>query len=272
MKCSNRLCRVFIAAALACMVLRPVCAQTASEEDEDEESSTGRNFFVVAGVKGWSSTWQSWLRIRTAYGEASRDVIQTLSSPSKIATIPQLSVRYGNWFVSASTLTDTTYKLAGNWLNAIPGIRNEVDGNLGYYVLPGLAFSVGYKKITQSFESSDKWSGPTAALTGTAGLDRGFSVYGTVAFGQMNATAPKDGTDNTSFNANYYLTEAGLAYSFGGMGRLVRSVNMTLGYRTQTVVTKGYQLADFSTPSPTLSSVNVRDTTQGLALGLSAVF
>jgi hypothetical protein len=259
--------RAFIAALPACLPLGLAHGQATSED-----SSSESQLLVAIGAKGWANTWQGWLRVPTAFGESSRDIIQTVSSSARVAVIPQLSVRYGDWFLTGSTLTDTSYSLKPNWGNSISGTRNEIDANAGYYPLPGLAISLGYKQLTQYFGGKSEWRGPTIGLSGTAGLGGGFSVYGTVGFGMMKADTVPDGSGKASFDANYYLSEAGLAYSFGNMGRLFRSVSLTMGYRAQTVVTKDYQLADRNETPATLSSQNVRDTTQGAALGLIAVF
>jgi hypothetical protein len=80
-----------------------------------------------------------------------------------------------------------------------------------------------------------------------------------------------DGAGNTSLNANYVLTEAGFAYSFGSIGKVFRSLSLTLGYRSQTLTTRDYTLLDSNQPM-LFSRQNVKDTTQGETLSVLGAF
>jgi hypothetical protein len=238
-----------------------------------DDSSAEGEWALAAGAKFWENTWESWIVVPTPFNRGSREVIETVNSNTRLALIPQFSVRYGDWLGTVSALTPTNYSLTPSWGIPLAASRYEIDGNVGYYVLPGLALTAGYKQVEQKFGGTFKWHGPTLGASGTAGLGKGFSLYGTVGVGYMKAALPfADGADQTSLKANYALGEAGVAYSFGALGRLTRSLNVTLGYRSQTLTTRGYGLADTSTAPPTVSRLDVRDTTQGPTLSLVAVF
>jgi hypothetical protein len=238
-----------------------------------DDSAAENEWALAAGAKLWENTWESWIVVPTPFNRGSREVIETINSNTRLAVIPQLSIRYGDWLATVSALTPTNYSLTPSWGTQLAASRYEIDGNFGYYVLPGLALTAGYKEVEQKFGGSFKWHGPTLGASGTASLGRGFSLYGTVGVGYMKAELPfADGADQTSLNANYALGEAGVAYSFAGLGRLTRSLNVTLGYRAQTLTTRGYGLADTSTTQPIVSRQDVRDTTQGPTLSVVAVF
>jgi hypothetical protein len=135
-----------------------------------------------------------------------------------------------------------------------------------------LALTAGYKQIEQKFGGDFKWHGPTIGASGTGALGHGFSVYGTVGVGFLKAELPfADGAGRTSLDATYALGEAGIAYSFGRLS-VARSLSLTLGYRSQTLTTKGYGLSDNSTTPPGISRQDVRDTTQGATLSVVALF
>jgi hypothetical protein len=221
----------------------------------------------------WETTWESWIVVPTPFNGGSREVIETINSNTKLAVIPQLSVRYGNWLGTVSALTSTDYSLTPSWGSSLSASRYEIDGNFGYYVLPGLALTVGYKQIEQKFGGTFKWHGPTVGGSGTAGLGHGFSLYGTVGVGFMKAELPfPDGADQTSLNATYLLGETGVAYSFGSLGAVIRSLNITLGYRSQTLTTRGFGLANTSTTPTTVSRQDVRDSTYGPTLSFVGAF
>jgi hypothetical protein len=246
---------------------------TGSAPVRADDSSAESEWAFAAGAKLWENTWESWIVVPTPFNRGSREVTETINSNTKVAVIPQLSIRYGDWLGTVSALTPTNYTLTPSWGTPLAASRYEIDGNLGYYMLPGLALTAGYKQVEQKFGGTFKWHGPTVGASGTAGLGKGFSLYGTVGVGYMKAELPfADGADQTSLNANYVLGEAGVAYSFGALGRLTRSLNVTLGYRSQTLTTRGYGLADTSTTPPTVSRQDVRDTTQGPTLSVVAVF
>jgi hypothetical protein len=258
--------------ALACAVVSFALPCVTAAPANAAEDAGGNEWALTGGVKLWATSWESWIVVPTVFNKASRDVVETINSSTELAAIPQASVRYGNWLASASGLISTGYTFKPSWGSSLAASRYEIDGNVGYYVLPGLALTAGYKQIDQKFGGTYKWRGPTAGLSGTGGLGHGFSVYGAVGVGFMKGDLPfADGAGRTRLNASYFLGEAGIAYSFGNIGWLTRSLNVTLGYRSQTLTTKGYDLADTNTSPATISRQDVHDTTHGATLSVIAV-
>jgi len=80
-----------------------------------------------------------------------------------------------------------------------------------------------------------------------------------------------DGDGDTARNEVYQLGEAGLVYSFGDLARFLPFLNVTVGYRSQTLTTRSYALLDNNTP-PTISHQDVHDTTQGPTVSIVEVF
>jgi hypothetical protein len=144
-----------------------------------------------------------------------------------------------------------------------------LDVNGGYFVLPGLALTLGYKEIQQDYGAGAlKWTGPTAGVAASAPLGSNWAMYGTYGFGFLKLKTPADAADidgNTSFNATYSVGEVGLAYAFS-VGTILKSMRVTVGYRAQILSTRGYTLANRqSTPLE-------HDHTQGPTVGVSGSF
>ena len=228
----------------------------------------------TVGLRTWSNSWSTWdayppLAVGNFFLPGGAE---NFTSGNQAVLIPSLSVRSGDFMLSASRFVKKRYSFTGND-GGFSAKREETDVHGGYYVLPTLAVSVGYKEVKQDFGGGAqfKYSGPILGVVGSAPLTRGFSLYGNVGYGRVNGRFPGDGADasgQTKFNADYWLGEAGLAYSFEGMGA-AKAMSVTLGYRNQVLATGGYRIA--TGPSATRAT-ELRDTTEGLALGLSMSF
>jgi len=231
---------------------------------------------LTAGLKTWLSNWTSWGVDQTVYNGASFGTISPLDGGASTSVIPQLSLRYGTWLLSTSYMTSTSYDLSSAQpvgpLRNVRASRREVDGNVGYYVIPELAVTVGYKKLDQDVGGTFSWSGPTVGLTGSAPMGlTGLGAYGTLGYGVFRLNAPASSADangRTQFNASYLNAELGLAYSFR------ERFTVTLGYRSQTVRTSGYALGSVSLTNPApaqpYAATQLTDFTQGPTLGLAA--
>jgi hypothetical protein len=139
--------------------------------------------------------------------------------------------------------------------------------------------SVGYKNVEQDFNNGKvfKYSGPIIGVVGSAPLTQGYSLYGNFGYGAMTANLPNGFTDNSGrgkLDADYYLSEVGVAYSFDvkSLFPSAKAMTATLGYRSQTLATQGFAVGlDVNNPSK-MRSTELRDNTEGLALGVSITF
>jgi len=251
-----------ISACAICMGLPLLC------EAQLKEEPSASPWALNVGAKAWANTWTSWEITRVGTLQA----ITPVSSNQEVAFTPFASVRYRDVFVTASAMSETEYTLE-NSLGTRTGTRSEADANIGYDVLSGLSLSAGYKRLTQDVGGRYEWSGPTLAFSVSAPLQSGLSVYGTYGMGWMKATLPSpDASGATSLDADYTLSEFGLAYTLGRerIGGFA-GLTFTFGYRAQTVRTRDYALS--SQPSGTVyAKDNPRDFTQGITMSLIGSF
>jgi len=257
-----------IAIALSCVAVSPAFAAD--------------DLYVTVGAKVWSNKWTSW----DYYAPIALNAVQSLpgasenfSSSSQASFIPSLTMRYGDFMVTGSLFAKKDYGFTGSDGKTFTAKRDETDLHGGYFVLPTLAVTLGYKDVKQDFGPGRefKYSGPIIGLAGSAPLTQGFSLYGNFGYGSMKADFPKGFTDNNgknSLNADYYLGEVGLAYSFDAKSIFpsAKALTATLGYRNQTISTQNFAVGvDANNPSRSRST-ELRDNTEGLSLGLSVTF
>jgi hypothetical protein len=265
----REICVSILTSALCASAIHAAHAQQA-----DQPVSSAWSFSV--GLKAWANEWTSWEVNRVQLGGSSLQALTPISSDTSVAFTPFASARYERFFVSAGYMTPTEYTLEGS-LGTRKGIRTEIDANLGYDVLPGVAVTTGYKRLSQDVGGTFRWSGPTVAASVSAPLVAGVGVYGTYGLGWFKVKLPAPDSDgHTSLNANYSLSEFGLTYSLGRARFAgVASLTFALGYRSQTVRTRNYALA--SQPvgggtSTTYAHDDPRDFTQGITLTVIGSF
>lgn len=245
--------------AAAVAVLFPAPALAGDGPDE--------GILVTLGTKVWVNEWSSWYT-PTIGGQAE---VVPIDSSTKVSLIPVVGLRYRDFYASFSTLLNTSYTLSGQALDAIDASRKEFDANLGYYLLPGLGVSLGFKSLSQVFGGARyRWTGPTLGATLTTPIQGGFAGYGALGIGLFRLQLPAADLNapvNGSLNANYAIGEIGLAYGAAGIPTVaVTSTAVTLGYRFQSVVTNDYKVRAGSSANAN-GSTDLRDVTQGPALG-----
>jgi hypothetical protein len=202
---------------------------------------------VSVGLKAWDTQWTTW-----GY-DNNGTVITQVPAKDKVVLIPQLSVRYRDFVGSLSGLPPTTFRLNDGAENR----RKEFDANVGWLFTPGVAATVGYKRVGQAADGNNyELAGPTLGLSATAPIRNGFSLYGNFGYGWLKSTSGS----NVKFDADYQLSEVGFAFATG-TGAIPRAVTVTLGYRIQVLNSK-----------EALPGQDARDLTQGFTLGVLAVF
>jgi hypothetical protein len=240
---------------------------------------------VSFGVKVWPTAWETWVTspkgTGVALGTSRFQTVQAVGSSDEVSAIPFVTARFNDFFGSLSAMSRTNYVLRDT---ATPGgfdvsaSRREFDFNAGYYMLPGLAITLGFKQLTQTYGSDEyRWRGPILGVIGSAPVARGLAIYGNAGLGRMTVKFPTTQTDvegNTSFHADYRLAEFGLAYATPWSPPFMKSLLITAGYRAQYVKTKNYALAvtDSAGVSTFNTSANLKDTTQGFVFGIIGSF
>lgn len=233
---------------------------------------------VSLGLRAWSNSWTSWdVYPPTAVGgQTIPGASENFTSGNRVVAIPTVSVRHRDFLFSGSHFASTRYAFDGN-SGSFSAHRKETDGLVGYYVLPTLALTLGYKEVKQDFGGSAKfkYSGPIVGAVGSAPLTSGFSLYGNFGYGKIKAHLPlTDASGRSKLDADYLLGEVGLAYSIDTRSMMpsAKGLALTLGYRSQVLATQDYRLRLSTTSSTPNRSTQLRDTTEGLTLGVSVSF
>ena len=114
-----------------------------------------------------------------------------INSGTELTPILLGSIRYKNFFVSASHFLDTNYNIKTQLTGASVDVgRNETDLNIGYYVLPSLSLSLGYKEVKFDGGLGDaKYAGPVIGISGYGSMGSGFGLYGSFAYGDFTLTS-----------------------------------------------------------------------------------
>jgi len=210
------------------------------------------------------------------------------------ASIPSVGVRYKDFFASASVMISPDYHFPtaselvsssdpnGFFLHEfrinhhITGSRNEVDVNLGYYVHPWIALTMGYKGVFQKFKdkastfdvssnqpgdtitqkSKPQYNGGTLGVAANVPIPEagwipaGFSLYGNGGGGVMGSN---------DFRVAFYGTiDAGLAYKPTQLPLL-----FTTGFKLQIINSLTHSDA---------TQNHIIDYTRGMILGMHFVF
>ena len=194
------------------------------------------------------------------------------------------SVRYKNFFISASHFLDTDYNLKLQQAGVAVDInRSETDVNIGYYVLPSLSLSLGYKELKFGGGLGDgKYSGPVLGVSAFGSMGSGFGLYGSFAYGAVTVKFSGADVPDNAKKYSYLNYEAGLAYSFDfrERGGFLNAVTLTLGYRYQSLDSKNALTSQLVVdsgggvlvPLGPPSSVHTNNTSRGPVLGVIVSF
>jgi hypothetical protein len=167
------------------------------------------------------------------------------SADHEFTSIPVLSLRYKNFFVSGSYYAETTFSFprtagsvidvaidqSGNIIDRAATLvdlsakRSEWDVALGYYLNPYLGVTVGYKNMNQDVTTTSSLvdtsgqvlvrgspsttkfeiSGPTLGLFGSVPVVNRFGVYGSFGYGFLETKTA--GAPHQ--DSPYYVVEGG---------------------------------------------------------------
>jgi hypothetical protein len=261
----------------------------ASPASQAQEAPSATQFSF--GVKIWSASWMSYLPATYVGVGANNqplvaDVVNSVEGSRRTSALPLLAIRYGNYLASASYGRFSSDFSVLNSPLATPGgtvvtarsdhfVRNESDLTLGYFVLPGVALTAGYKYAT---ESRDTRLGTTQAapllesrarslLVGVVGsfpVHDALSAYVQAGYGPARIkTHTADNSVAIDVNGRYLIGEIGLSYPFLIDKAGLRAATAAIGYRTQTVKTDSLGLVY-------RESRSLRDVRDGLVLSLTA--
>jgi opacity protein-like surface antigen len=252
------------------------------------------------GIKAWDTYWQSYLPSTVAGFTSSGqpiigEVVNSVEGSKKVEALPTLTVRYDRYFISAgyarfssdfavSQSPVTSPAFTNVITSRVDHIsRRELDINAGYFVLPGLALTLGYKNGREERDTRSGLSPASgrlldaklnALLVGALAafeVKSGLSAYGQFGYG-VGRTKTTLGEGFGTFagetirsNAKYIVSEVGLAYTLPFEISWLRRTSVALGYRSQTIKQ--------NVPSVlTGESRQLRDVKDGFVLSLNATF
>lgn len=216
-------------------------------------ASTDGGVTVLAGVRTWASRWDVPVLTRTLDPISMKlsDHYQTVLSETKFVPMPIVGLRYGNWLGTLVYFPETSYSTSGALAADVK--RKEYDINIGYYILPTLVISLGYKRAdidraSDLIASSYKLKGLLAGVSGSAPIADRLSLYGSFAYGLARETtesALPNGKDK--FDADYKIGEIGLSYQLvrASGSEFLKGVVLSAGYRAQSVTVNSIPLGTY---------------------------
>src|SRR5206468_2958238 len=113
------------------------------------------------------------------------DAIKPISK-LEVVPIPFIGMRSGNFLGTASYFPRTGYDSQNAMLGTVE--REEYDATVGYFVLPALVLSLGYKhqsqdKISGQFSNTLRNDALLLGASGNVALTDRLSFYGNAAYG-----------------------------------------------------------------------------------------
>jgi hypothetical protein len=268
--------KAYITILLLLLLLVTGFTNTASA-DTEETTKVGSDIYFTLGYKTWFNTWQTPFNSFPAEGGAN---IMSLTSESVAAPIFSASLKISDFLIAGSYMKTPDYDFPDSedvlntsttgtgafYVFGTSASRKESDINLGYYVAPAMAITIGMKNVKQTYNdlyadrsifstSWTKYSGPIVGITGGGALGAGFAFYGNLSYGFLKGEFEGD---PEKFDATYSSTELGIAY------RPVSFLSFLVGYKYQTIDTK---ITD-----PAFNGQVALDVTKGFILGANLTF
>jgi hypothetical protein len=248
---------------------------------------------ISIAVKVWNSSWLSYLpgaytAITPTGAPALADSIDLVEGDRKTTTFPQLAVRKGNYYISASYAqyaTDfrTPYSafIGPNGLNVATSrsdhfSRKESDLTAGYFIHPNIALTAGFKYATETRDITLGIAGVSApsgeniakalifgALVNLP-IEGNLRAYSQLGYGPARVSTAFSNNSISGFKSSgrYLISEIGLNYSLSITDVFIKGANAGLGYRSQTVKTH-------SKPPAFLSQRDLRDVKDGIVFTLT---
>ena len=237
-----------------------------------EVDSTGRDWKIMYGLKVWANEWS----LPVELGAGDKTYILEYESDSAITPIPAFLATYRNFFIGGSYLLDTDYEFSKQQLKnyytdadsgedhgfiqniEMSGSRTEWDLNIGYFLTPNIAVSLGYKNLerdrteTTTFENIPaimksifplSVQAPIIGISASAPVSDKFNLYGNLAYGWLSGDASykyiKDvktnetESNNFDVDGNYLFGELGFGYVIPLEQKFASALTINAGYRFQ---------------------------------------
>ncbi len=260
---------------------------------------SGENWSIVVGAKAWRNEWDLPLEFRAD----DKTFILEFESDPEITYIPMLLARYGKIFMGGSYIFETDYNFPEQqyhmlWIDAndelqgntrqlkVSGSRKEWDFNVGYFITPKLAVSLGYKELKREISLLNSWvydqtyyqksfyplsaHAPIVGIAGAAPIADRLNLYGNLAYGWLTGSAyykfvSNGEVEHNNFNldGNYTFVEVGLNYILPLKLKIASALSIHTGYRFQRL-DMNFDDKDWG------HSGDQHDATAGFVLGINA--
>lgn len=203
------------------------------------QAADGKDFSATIGLKVWNAWWQTGF-IDTAAGNYSNQV----TSNGTPALIPSLTVKYKDYFINGSYFNATNFGFPTFTYFAPAAVtvtssakRTETDINVGWYFVPQVAVTLGYKEVKQDYTFvgtagtfTTKYKTPTIGVSGSAKIgDSGAFMYGNGVHGLSVKVSGNGIAGMNVGGGKYSSSELGFGWAFA------QGVTATLGYKYQTI-------------------------------------
>jgi hypothetical protein len=271
-----------------------------------EVDSTGRDWKIMYGLKVWANEWS----LPVELGAGDKTYILEYESDSAITPIPAFLATYRNFFIGGSYLLETDYdfpkqqgkywyindrgETVDDYYNLdISGSRTEWDLNIGYFLTPNIAVSLGYKNLerdltlTTTFEDIPaimksiyplSVQAPIIGISTSAPVSDKFNLYGNLAYGWLSGDASykyidveenETETNDLDVDGNYLFGELGFGYFIPLEQKFASAVTINVGYRFQRLDMK---LSSKEDEGSWGHSGDQHDSTAGFILGVGASY
>jgi hypothetical protein len=265
---------------LVCVMMVGICVKVQAADEGAtptgkiqpllEVDSKEREWKIMYGLKAWANEWSLPLEL----GVGDKTQIFEFESDTAITPIPAFLATYRNFFIGGSYLLDTDYDFPSqqyrtayindngerayieDWDFDVFGSRKEWDVNIGYFITPNIAISLGYKNLerevawtftyvddsTYTFKSTYPLSvsAPIIGISASAPVSDKFNLYGNLAYGWLSGDASYNylfenerETTNLDVDGNYLLGELGFGYVIPLKQKFASAVTINAGYRFQ---------------------------------------
>jgi opacity protein-like surface antigen len=268
-----------------------VLLSSTSQAQESEQAATPTAQFAV-GAKVWNASWLSYIPATYAGAGANGqpaigDIANSAEGSRRTSVLPQLAVRYGKFLASASyghfksdfsLLSSPIITPSGTLISTRTDYfsRRESDVSLGYFVLPQIALTLGYKYAKELRDTSagvapqrrplveNKASSVLLGAFASFPIQGALNFYAQAGYGPARLkTRGGDSVVGTiDAHGRYLIGELGLTYPVLLDRAGLRAVSAAIGYRTQTVKTSSSGLVYGE-------DRDLRDVRDGLVLSLN---
>lgn len=240
----------------------------------DEHHVLGPDTTMVLGYKLWVNEWHT---VTPNFAGGFNSI-----ATQGVLSIPSLSLKHKNFFTSISHAVSGKYPFPyfteRNTVGAqvaenVEASRHETDFNVGWYVIPNLMVSMGYKNVEQHYDqtssvgtfkgtstSKTHYNGVTFGVGAAAPIGHGWSIYGNGVGGFMDVTYTPSELEHDF--ANYVGSELGFAWKPQDV-----PVSLSIGYKYQVINTHVDRLN-----SKVVDNQTAVDMTQGYILGVNYLF